>query len=249
MPKRSSGAENITASNKEKPSVPPRVLDRYEIVTIERKEALNAPYNPRVLSEAAYKKLKKGIEKNGIVAPSVWNRRTGNIVGGHQRLRVRDAIEGTRDYSFQVAAIDVDEREEKEINILLNNPQAQGDWDLEKLNEMFAGDTLEIEATGFDVADLYRLFGDTPLNARDSSDAIDELGGQLRKARDRFDELVKKNGASGRDNTDFYLVVVFRDADDCKAFLDDLKLDDNRFQDGNTLKDLLARRGEALEER
>ena len=55
-------------------------------------EKLNpAKYNPRKdlrPGDPEYEKLKKSIETFGYVEPIVWNKRTGNIVGGHQRLKI-----------------------------------------------------------------------------------------------------------------------------------------------------------------
>jgi ParB-like chromosome segregation protein Spo0J len=50
-----------------------------------------APYNPRrdlQPGEPEYENLKRSIETFGLVEPLVWNERTGNLVGGHQRLKV-----------------------------------------------------------------------------------------------------------------------------------------------------------------
>ena len=50
-----------------------------------------AKYNPRKdlkPGDPEYEKLKKSIETFGYVEPIVWNKQTGNIVGGHQRLKI-----------------------------------------------------------------------------------------------------------------------------------------------------------------
>jgi len=50
-----------------------------------------AAYNPRrdlKPGDKDYEKLKRSIEEFGFVEPVVWNRRTGFVVGGHQRLKV-----------------------------------------------------------------------------------------------------------------------------------------------------------------
>ena len=47
-----------------------------------------AKYNPRKNlkpGDAEYEKLRRSIETFGYVEPIIWNERTGNIVGGHQR--------------------------------------------------------------------------------------------------------------------------------------------------------------------
>ena len=50
-----------------------------------------AAYNPRRdlrPGDAGYDKLARSMEKFGCVEPVVWNQRTGNVVGGHQRLKI-----------------------------------------------------------------------------------------------------------------------------------------------------------------
>ena len=51
-----------------------------------------AKYNPRKdlqPGDAEYEKLRRSIEEFGYVEPVIWNERTGNIVGGHQRFKVK----------------------------------------------------------------------------------------------------------------------------------------------------------------
>ncbi len=48
-------------------------------------------YNPRKdlkPGDKEYEKLKRSIEEFGYVEPVIWNQKTGNVVGGHQRLKV-----------------------------------------------------------------------------------------------------------------------------------------------------------------
>ena len=50
-----------------------------------------AAYNPRLdlkPGDPDYEKLRKSIETFGYVEPLVWNSRTGNLVSGHQRLKI-----------------------------------------------------------------------------------------------------------------------------------------------------------------
>ena len=49
-----------------------------------------AEYNPRKdlrPGDAEYEKLKRSIQEFGYVEPVIWNKRTGTVVGGHQRLK------------------------------------------------------------------------------------------------------------------------------------------------------------------
>ena len=50
-----------------------------------------AAYNPRgdlKPGDKDYEKLKDSINTFGYVEPLVWNSKTGNLVGGHQRLKI-----------------------------------------------------------------------------------------------------------------------------------------------------------------
>lgn len=99
--------------------------------------------NPRVISDENRKALKRGIKKFGMVGGIVVNKRTGyTLVSGHQRLSVMDELQKyntatkENDYPIRVDLVDVEEKEEKELLILLNNPSAQGEWDYDTLREL-----------------------------------------------------------------------------------------------------------------
>ncbi len=213
--------------------------DRYEIVEMPRSALKNAEYNPRVMTDIEMRKLKTAIRKHGFVEPPIWNKRTGNLVSGHQRMRIRDTLAKEaglpKDYSVRVAVIDVDETRERELNVLMNNPEAQGSWDLEKLASLFEQDKIDAASAGFDQADVYRLFGAAPLSGNVA--AIEEIANKFRERQDQFDAA----RASGRakDSDDFYLVVVFESQPAVEEFVERLGLPDNRYQDGRTLARLL----------
>ena len=122
---------------------------KFEVEVISRGEIHGADYNPRVISEDARKRLKRMLAKHGLVQPLVWNRRTGNLVSGHQRLSQLDQLERSQDYDLQVSVVDVDEREEKILNVQLNNPSMQGDWDMDKLNGLAGENGIDPEEFGF----------------------------------------------------------------------------------------------------
>jgi site-specific DNA-methyltransferase (adenine-specific) len=95
-----------------------------------------ATYNPRTITERALSGLKNSIDRFGAVSPIVWNERTGNIVGGHQRYKVL-LEEGETETDVVVVDLSLDE--EMALNIALNNPAIQGDWsdDIEALLKKF----------------------------------------------------------------------------------------------------------------
>ena len=107
-----------------------------ESVELNRSAIHFAVYNPRKLSNESRKTLKRGIKKFGLVGGIVVNKRTGlTVVSGHQRLSVMDELQKfpDNDYYIRVDVIDVNEQQEKELNILMNNPNAQGTWDFDAL--------------------------------------------------------------------------------------------------------------------
>jgi DNA modification methylase len=114
-----------------------------------------APYNPRVdlkPGDPDYEKLARSLDEFGCVEPLVWNRRSGNLVGGHQRLKVLKARGETE---VEVSVVDLPPEREKALNIALN--RISGDWDQEKLaallDELIETPDLDIDLTGFDLDD------------------------------------------------------------------------------------------------
>lgn len=206
--------------------------ERYEIVEIHRSQINEAEYNPRFITEEARRKLRAAIDKVGLIAPITWNRRTNKIVGGHQRLRALDALNGSRNYTLRVAAVDMDEAEEKAANLLLNNTETQGEWDLEKLGEMLKAPDLDIIAAGFDASDIYKIIGDQA-----SDEILDDVQARLDKLTE-IDERVAAR-ADGEHSQHYYLVVIFRDADARIKFTKTLGLEDNCYQDGAKFQALL----------
>lgn len=226
------------AKKVEKPAVNLREtgLQAFEVQRIHRSKLVGALYNPRIITDAERRRLKEGLKRHNLVEPLVWNKRTGNIVGGHQRLSILDSLAGTTNYDLDVSVINVDASKEKELNILLNNSDAQGAWDLDKLAEIFKDKSVEILGTGFDSADIYRLFGDDPLLSRETDLAA--YAENVTKAREGFEKA--KQYVADRDTTMFYVVVIFRGVDDLADFLEVNKLPASRWQSGDDLRRLLG---------
>ena len=108
-----------------------------------------APYNPRTISATALAGLRNSVERFGLVEPIVWNRRTGRVVGGHQRLKV---LQGMGETETQVVVVDLDETEEKALNVALNNPAIAGEFTAD-IHRLLA----EINAAMPELADLLRF--------------------------------------------------------------------------------------------
>ena len=102
-----------------------------------------------------YEKLKRSIAEFGYVEPVIWNRQTGNVVGGHQRLKVLVDL-GQREIDCVV--VDLDLQREKALNIALN--KIQGDWDESKLASLMAefdASAFDVSLTGFDAEEVDAL--------------------------------------------------------------------------------------------
>lgn len=197
MPKPQSG-ENASTAQLAK-------CQRFQIKRIHRSQLKGAPYNPRRITDANKRKLKASVAKNGMVGAITWNERTGFIVGGHQRVSVMDAIEGTKDYLLDVAVIDVSDAEERAINIALNNQSAMGDWDMEQLGEMLQ-DGVDLEAAAFEAADVKNMFGDEVFEDRDA-DTLLALGEKIRAAKETYNKISKSN--KSKNDQEFYDVIVW----------------------------------------
>lgn len=212
-------------------------LQSFKMEKLHRSALKGAVYNPRLLTDAARRKLRTGMKRHGLVAPITWNRTTGNIVGGHQRLSQLDALAETDNYQLDVAVIEVSEIREKELNLLLNNYEAQGDFDLEGLQTILRTTGLDLDGTGFDHSDIFKLFGDSMLVERDDA-ALDQFAQKVRDMRKVYNGI--SSGQNNRNSDDFYMVVVFRDAAHRDAFIARFKLEDNRYQSGEEIERLCS---------
>lgn len=127
------------------------------IKTLKATELKAAAYNPRKdlqPEDAEYKKLKRSIEEFGYVEPIIWNERTGNVVGGHQRLKV---LLGKGQEDIECVVVDLEDKDEKILNVLLN--KVKGRWDIGKLADLLQelDDAGEMEVTGFEDWELQSL--------------------------------------------------------------------------------------------
>lgn len=156
-PEVESGPKRARMSRKKAPDIsdlpkPTAELSRYVSFAqaqLDRSLIKNAPYNPRLIDDDARKRLLRELKSGGLVEAAVWNKRTGNLVGGHQRLTILDDLHEGKPYSVPVDVIDCDEKEEKRLNVALNSPDMQGRYDGERFNDLVLD--LRQQDPGFDV--------------------------------------------------------------------------------------------------
>ena len=214
-------------------------LENYEIVTVHRSELVNAPYNPRVISDNEKAKLRAVMKRHGLVAPITWNVLTSHIVGGHQRMEILDALAGQAHYTLQVAKIDVSEAREKELNIALNNAQAMGSFENDRLKDIFADVDVSVAGAGFSQSDMMQMFGETVFDTRVAD--LEAFSDQLTKIAAAYYGIAAKNRTKAA--SEHFLVFVFRSGEQVAKFLSDNGLEDNRYQNGEDLMTKLDSNG------
>ena len=134
------------------------------IEKIKAERLLPAGYNPRKdlkPGDPEYEKLKRSMDEFGYVEPVIWNKQTGRVVGGHQRLKVLLAMGLTE---IDCVVVDLSEEREKALNVALN--KISGDWDKDKLGLLIAdlqGARVDVSLTGFEPAELDAAHQRVPL--------------------------------------------------------------------------------------
>lgn len=111
-----------------------------------------AAYNPRVdlqPEDEEYQAIERSLKRHGLVQPIVWNRRTNTVVSGHQRLTV---LEAQGETEVTVSVVDLDDIQEKELNVALN--KIAGEWDDDKLSVILNELGEEATDTGFTLPEI-----------------------------------------------------------------------------------------------
>ncbi len=210
-----------------KPEKPAIVLERTEhqggtYIEVRRDMIAGCSYNPRKISSYARNLLKKKLESVGCVTPIVFNRRTGNVVAGNQRLSILDELEGNQSYMVGVMAIDVDEKTEREMNVALNNRQSQGQFDKEAFLELVRDGSLDLAEAGMTRIDLEIEFGRLPeiagIFAQEQQAAqgvvneLQEIAGASpfrAEFRKKQAEAITKTRSSAALEGEYFAVIVF----------------------------------------
>jgi DNA modification methylase len=131
-----------------------------------------APYNPRrdlKPGDEEYEKIKKSITNFGYLDPIIWNTRSHNLVGGHQRFKIL-LDQGLKE--VEVSVVDLPPEKEKALNLALN--KIQGGWDYDKLasllNELSQLPDFDVGITGFDPDEISQIFDRTKESEEDDFD-------------------------------------------------------------------------------
>lgn len=138
-----------------------------KVIVKQLKDLRPNPQNPRKISDEELENLKKSLEEFGDLSGFVYNRRTNQLIGAHQRAKVlpKDAqvfidknytaptktgtvAEGwieINEERHKYREVDVDEQREKAMNIAAN--KHGGEFDMPMLTEWLH----ELDAHNFDL--------------------------------------------------------------------------------------------------
>ena len=159
---------------------------KIERITINRINP--APYNPRVdlkPGDADYEKLKRSINEFGYVEPIVWNKQTGNLVGGHQRYKILIS-EGATEVDASIVDLSIDK--EKALNLALN--RITGRWDNDKLasllEELSDMPDIDVSLSGFDAPEISTIL--------DAATEIDDDDFNVEEEVEKIDKPITKRG-------------------------------------------------------
>ncbi len=128
-----------------------------------------APYNPRQISDHDLEALRRSLRYFGTVEPIVVNKRSGRIVGGHQRVK---AAQAESMVSMPVVYVDLDDPSEKQLNLALN--RIHGEWEPDLLADLLRGleaEGADLALTGFAEDELARLMAEANAGLTDPDDA------------------------------------------------------------------------------
>lgn len=151
-----------------------------------------AKYNPRKElkpGDPEFEKLKNSITEFGYVEPVIWNKKTGNVVGGHQRLSVLKHLGETE---VDCIVVDMDLQKEKALNIALN--KISGQWDVPLLTDLLKDlddSGFNVSLTGFDANELDDLFKDEIQDAvkEDDDFDIDKEFNNIKETRTKLGDI------------------------------------------------------------
>jgi len=166
-----------------------------ETRVMQRSEIHLSGYNPRQIDPEGKKQLARSIRNFGVVGGIVVNAQTGyTVVSGHQKIKILDEKFGypENDYSLKVEVVDVDEKTEKEMNIMFNNPNVGGKWDYDALAQLVPD--IDFKKAGLTDSDLSLIGLDYIFKTEGENDisaALEELGRPAEELLERERERKK----------------------------------------------------------
>jgi len=146
------------------------------------KDLKPAPYNPRKISDEKLEMLDKSMQEFGDLSGIVLNRKTGNLVGGHMRIKTFDSewpiIKEEYQDAVGTVAIgyietpsgrwiyrEVDWPKKREAPASVSANKQGGEWDFPKLTDVLLDHddgSFDMDLTGFDESELEEMMVRVP---------------------------------------------------------------------------------------
>ena len=166
--------------------------------------------NPRRIEPCNLNRLGKSIDNFGYVQPLIWNRQTGNLVSGHQRLKLLKERGIT---TVDVVAVDIPADRERVLALVMNSNGVTGtftddvdDWIKEikkgfpELEDLLAGmkdiqpDNPEVELRRLEIREppkmTWALIGIPTVRFGEISELVERIA----KVQSVICEVVANNG-------------------------------------------------------
>lgn len=139
-----------------------------------------------------------------------------------------DALALGQDYSLTMSVVDMSEAEERSANVGLNNQEAAGEYDVEKLGEMMKAPDFDHEAAGMGSSEIYKIIGDDA-----SAEVLEDIAKKVDAAA-AINEATAK-AIKEKHSTDYYSILIFKTYADRKAWTESMGYEDNRYVSGEDL--------------
>ncbi len=117
-------------------------VKNFKIQTVKLADVKLRPDNPRSINDTALNGLRQSLSRFGYVEPIIWNKKTGHIVGGHQRYFVLQEAGVTE---AKMVVVDMPLDEELAANLTLNNSEIEGEWSDEAADLLHQVETSDAE--------------------------------------------------------------------------------------------------------
>lgn len=209
--------KKTSRSSKQRPS-----FQKGTVVKINRADIVADDINPRTITDDNKRRLKRSIEKNGLVGHLVWNKATGHVVGGHQRLSALDSLMHTKDYDLDVLMVDMPLKDEVRLNVALNQQDAQGEFDYFAVSQLaedfkldlsddfgFSDEMIEINFPEFNVGDTE---DEKPVSREASEADIAKMKEAKKTTRENAKAFKEEFGACGGEPKGVLTIVFDRES-------------------------------------
>lgn len=214
---------------------------------VKRSEIILAAYNPRKITAEARKKLKANIKRIGIIGGLIWNKTTGNLLAGHQRISILDELNRydsseKTDYLIRLDIVELDAKTEIEQNIFLNSRSVQGEYDNEMLGSLLSD--IDYDLAGLDEMDLNMIAAESPAFDFGSNEETKAEIKEMERPYEERKQIMKdmkaqqKEAIANKFQGDPYFTLSFDSVDNKAEFLERFGFDpSSKFIKGEILGD------------